>query len=600
MADKIFRKKYLKLLTEYKDLMGSNSAAFEIFAMREQLYVMTEEHIKENCTGKSKFTDQPPPITLGNMELILEFINLENHEDRIAVFYERCMPLLQILSDLEHRVAMSRFAYMLAWTNGQTPHKYKKVSKARLIFEKLTKCNDPLYAGFAHSQLAQLYIGSQEELNKVAIEHAEKSAYKFNSAYGQHVLGEWYLEGEFVPKDIKKGFGLIERGYQSAVNSDRYSVELIRNLQFLYGWSKYYGIGCAEDQPAGRNLLIQAAESGFPAAIDWLKDMSHRTDSENSKNNESSDNPMEPFASSGKSARINKAATKIKNKKELEKLLDPLHAMIGCGPVKREVESLIFLAYTNALRLKKKIDTAPLSLHAAFLGSPGTGKTTVARMYSQILFDLGYLTKGHVVEVSRADLVAEYVGQTAPLVRSKVEEAIGGILFVDEAYSLSMHDYGWDFGAEAIAELIQQMENRRENLVVVFAGYTDEMHMFLKSNPGLRSRVPNVIEFPDYTPEEMVKIFNKMCKENNYTATKDAQDRVLKYLKKQDKETIRRMGNARGVRNIFEESIVHQARRLFHSGKTSKKALITLEGDDIMFPDDPSPKHLRVIKDSKE
>ena len=397
---------------------------------------------------------------------------------------------------------------------------------------------------------------------------------------------------------------MIEKAYENVMSNDSFHRSLVLDIQFYYGWALYYGMGCKEDKPLGREIILRSAENGFQEAIDWLKDMEHRTDTPSASDQtevtpEQGNNPFEPFAGQGKNARLRKAAEKIKNKKELKKLLDPLHSMIGCDPVRREIESLIFLAYTNALRLKKNMDTAPVSLHAAFLGAPGTGKTTVARMYSHLLHELGYLTKGHVVEVSRADLVAEYIGQTAPLVRSKVEEAIGGVLFIDEAYSLIPDDPYRDFGPEALAELIQQMENRRENLVVVFAGYTDEMKLFLKTNPGLKSRVPNLIAFPDYSPDELVRIFDKMCRENHYIPTADALAHLLKHLRKLDKESVRRMGNARGVRNIFEESLVHQARRLFHSGKTSKKALMAIEAEDIVFPDGGPQKHLRLVKDTK-
>ena len=294
-------------------------------------------------------------------------------------------------------------------------------------------------------------------------------------------------------------------------------------------------------------------------------------------------------------AQLNKKL-RIRSKRNLDKLLNPLRAMIGCRSVKEQIESLVYFAYVNALRKKKKIKTVSPNLHAAFLGAPGTGKTTVARLYSNILFNLGYLSKGHVVEVTRADLVAGYIGQTAPRVRAYAEAANGGVLFIDEAYSLGADKPSEDFGAEAIAELIQSMENNRENMVVILAGYTDQMEKLLSSNPGLRSRIPNLIGFPDYSYAELVKIFAKFCHDSQYHPTNELLARLEVFLRALDKATIAHMGNARGIRNIFEESLMLQSRRIMKQKKFKKSALMILEAEDLYIPSlsaaiDDSPGH---------
>lgn len=611
MARKSFSEKLESLFIAYQDMLSPTSGADSgtIEKARDALYAHIQKNLTPARIEKSAFREADPVIPKSDIRAVVRVIRHESDCGDHRTFYELGMPMLQALSDAGYPFAMSELAHALAWAGPDTPPKYMKRSKARLLFEKLTKCGDQVYAGFAHFCLACLYCDSEsQEFRDIAIEHAEKSANLFQSPYGQLLLGQWHYEGLHVAHNPKLALRYLESGYNAVVLNAEYGNDLRNDLAFQYGRALSTAGNTPSDKRKGRLLIIDAAEQSHQDAIQWLiradggvqgpDDFAQNGDRDSSIQTEDGAkeiNPLEPFAGRGKKKLIEKAAEKIKNKKQLEKLLEPLHAMIGCAPVKREIESLIFLAYTNALRIKKGMDTPALSLHAAFLGAPGTGKTTVARMYSTLLHELGYLTKGHMVEVSRADLVGEYIGQTTPRVRQKVEEAIGGVLFIDEAYSL-VQDYSNDFGYEVIAELLQQMENRRENLVVVFAGYTDEMNVFLKTNPGLKSRVPNVITFPDYTATEMVRIFKKMCVENHYNPTEELLEKLLTSLKGLDKETVRRMGNARGIRNIFEESLTHQARRLFHSGKTSKKALSTLEAEDLSFPDGVPKRHLHLIQ----
>ena len=213
-----------------------------------------------------------------------------------------------------------------------------------------------------------------------------------------------------------------------------------------------------------------------------------------------------------------------------------------------------------------------------FLGNPGTGKTTVARIIAQILYNLKYIKQNKLIEVSSKDLVAEYVGQTAPKTMAVIEKAMGGVLFIDEAYSLaSGAGQGSSYNEEAIATLIQAMENYRDNLVVIFAGYTKEMQAFLNANSGIVSRIGYTLEFEDYKEDELLQIFINMMKKSGFELTEEASDETLKIIREY-KDT-KNFGNARFVRNLYEKTIIKHASNT--KGKKSKKVLKTIEKEDI-------------------
>ena len=267
--------------------------------------------------------------------------------------------------------------------------------------------------------------------------------------------------------------------------------------------------------------------------------------------------------------------------KTLEEIFAELNELVGLQKVKRVLNDLVDL-----IELKKKskgdLTIKDVNLHMVFLGNPGTGKTTVARIIAEVLYNLKYIKQNKLIEASSKDLVAEYVGQTAPKTMGVIEKALGGVLFIDEAYSLaSAGPNGGSFNDEAIATLIQAMENYRDNLVVIFAGYTKEMQAFLNSNSGIVSRIGYTLEFDDYTPDELIQIFQGMMKKSGFVVTEEAIEEVRKVI--EEYKDTENFGNARFVRNVYEKSILKHASNT--KNKTSKKALKTITKEDISTED---------------
>jgi hypothetical protein len=265
---------------------------------------------------------------------------------------------------------------------------------------------------------------------------------------------------------------------------------------------------------------------------------------------------------------------------ELESALAELDALVGLGTVKDEVRKLSNLLKVQILRRERNLKEVPVSLHVVFTGNPGTGKTTVARLYARILKGLGLLERGHLVETDRAGLVAGYMGQTSEKVDEIVKSALDGVLFVDEAYALTTGDSA-DYGKEAVAALIARMETHRDRLVVVAAGYGPEMETFLESNPGLRSRFPRVWEFPDYAPQEMAEIFLSLCRRYQLDLSPAALEVLASRLKTLHEDRDGSFGNARAVRNLFEAAVSRQADRVANGQDLSDKVLCAIEAADL-------------------
>ncbi len=262
----------------------------------------------------------------------------------------------------------------------------------------------------------------------------------------------------------------------------------------------------------------------------------------------------------------------------LEELLAELEGLVGLAPVKAEVKLVTNLLRIERLRTERGLPVAEHSRHLVFTGNPGTGKTTVARLLAQIYRTLGVVEKGQLVETDRSGLVAGYVGQTAMKVKDVFAKALGGILLIDEAHALARGE-DRDFGHEAIDMIVKLMEDHRDDVVLIVAGYPDEMATFLDANPGLRSRFPKTIFFDDYADAELLRIFDGMATKSHYTPTEDARKRVLDYVAARPRD--RGFGNARLVRNLFEAAVSVQASRVVELGEVSDEVLVALEAADI-------------------
>lgn len=272
----------------------------------------------------------------------------------------------------------------------------------------------------------------------------------------------------------------------------------------------------------------------------------------------------------------------------LEDLLKELDALVGLHRVKADVRQLINFLKVQKMREEKGMLAAPISRHLVFYGNPGTGKTTMARLLAQVYRSLQILSRGHLIESDRGDLVAGYVGQTALKVKEVVNKSLGGVLFIDEAYALNGEGRGNDFGQEAVETLLKLMEDHRHDFVVIVAGYTEKMEEFIASNPGLRSRFTKFLHFEDYTPEQLVEIFKGFCAKAAFKLTSDAEQRVLELFKLLSLARDESFGNARTARNLFEMTISKQANRIVTLPNINEEVLATIQEADI-----PTEEELR-------
>lgn len=319
-------------------------------------------------------------------------------------------------------------------------------------------------------------------------------------------------------------------------------------------------------------LLTRAAGRHAGAA----QEIVHHVDVPGSKN-------MDYAPQTGEKTEAKQPDKKEEPEQTVEELLADLDSLIGLDGVKREVHSLINLIKVRKLRQQHGLKVMDMSFHMVFTGNPGTGKTTVARLVAKIYKQLGFLSQGQLIETDRSGLVAGYVGQTAGKVTEVVKSALGGILFIDEAYALARKGMDNDFGREAIDTLVKLMEDNRDDLVVIVAGYTDEMHDFLTSNPGLISRFNKYIDFPDYTDDELMAILAMNAKKQGYVIADDANAEVRKMLEGMSVSDRLDFGNARGMRNTLEKLVQEQANRLAAvTGEITKEMLCEVTREDAL------------------
>ncbi|MBQ8603667.1 MAG: AAA family ATPase [Oscillospiraceae bacterium] len=267
--------------------------------------------------------------------------------------------------------------------------------------------------------------------------------------------------------------------------------------------------------------------------------------------------------------------------KTLDELLEELNILIGLEKVKEDVNSLINLVKIRKIREERGMDSPDMSLHMVFSGNPGTGKTTIARLLAEIYKAMGLLSKGHLTEVDRSGLVGGYVGQTALKVQEVVNKAKGGVLFIDEAYSLTVNRGATDYGFEAVDTLLKFMEDNRDDLIVIVAGYPKPMEEFLNSNPGLKSRFNKYLYFDDYTPEELIGILKLQAKKADLVLSEEAEKFATEFFTKRCENRPENYANARDVRNFFEKALINQANRLAVLDKIEDSQLTTLEVEDF-------------------
>merc|ERR1711966_404418 len=272
------------------------------------------------------------------------------------------------------------------------------------------------------------------------------------------------------------------------------------------------------------------------------------------------------------------------SKTEIAKILNLLdEEFVGLAPVKARIREIAALLLIDKLRKSLGITAGSPGLHMSFTGSPGTGKTTIGLKMADILYQLGYVQKGHLLTVTRDDLVGQYIGHTAPKTKEVLKKAMGGVLFIDEAYYLYKPDNERDYGSEAIEVLLQVMENQRDELVVILAGYKDRMDIFYESNPGLASRIANHVHFPDYSPEELLEIAKMMLAEQQYQITSQGEEVLLKYIKLRTEQPL--FANARSMKNALDRARMRQANRIFETSSElnlTKADLVTLDTSDFL------------------
>ena len=300
------------------------------------------------------------------------------------------------------------------------------------------------------------------------------------------------------------------------------------------------------------------------------------------------DKPPQPAVPRLSDLKIFKPEHQLKNVAEqstakrnrVDEVVQELDALIGLEAVKKVILEIRAYVEIQRKREKERLHCEPMVLHMIFKGNPGTGKTTVARIVGRLFREMGVLEKGHVIEVERADLVGEYIGHTAHKSREQIKKALGGVLFIDEAYSLARGGEK-DFGKESIDTIVKNMEECKDNLIIILAGYKHEMNWFLETNPGLRSRFPIHIDFPDYTVPELLAIAELMLTKRQYQFSDDAREEFYRYLQEKIKAFHEHSGNARLVRNIIEKAIRQQALRLVGEQQISRNDLILISKEDI-------------------
>ncbi len=389
----------------------------------------------------------------------------------------------------------------------------------------------------------------------------------------------------------KEAVGLLRDALLLCHTNKKTDPKLLARTQYLMGVCEYHGLGGI---PANRDsglLLIVEAMNDCPEADAWLKAHAHEFISPR-RYAPPEDSPLRFFA---KSYPRNKGED-VQTPEDMTEaeILAPLDALVGLAAFKEDIGRLIHLARLQKLREANGLRPIPLSLHMAFLGDPGTGKTMAARLVGQVFRAAGLLKKGHLVEVDRSMLVGEYIGQTEKLTRAKLNEALGGVLFIDEAYALGNTDSSRDYGRYALDAILKFMEDRRDELMIIMAGYPGPMKQLFAGNPGIRSRFTHQYEFPAIGAAEAAEIFREFAAEYQYSFADGVEAEIERHMA----QALRQGGlfntNGRGVRTLFEQMIARQARRVVHNRLHQKAEIVRLTLEDL--PWETGRARLQVVK----
>ena len=408
------------------------------------------------------------------------------------------------------------------------------------------------------------------------------------------------MELRFGEEDNRK-YGKRKK---TPIDSHRQTGDLLKDL---YGDLYRPGVQAGEADPAGKSQ----AQSTLEQEMDALSRAQAALMEAAMKFNRENDIPVpgavtgqasEKSVSAGKASAEGDSKTEVRQQAETQQAqaeekkpetdpMEDLNELIGLTGIKHDVRELYDFTKIQKLRKDAGMKTVPVSMHLVFTGNPGTGKTTVARILARLYKQIGVLSTGQLVECDRSGLVAGYVGQTAVKTQKKIEEAMGGVLFIDEAYSLARSaDQGTDFGQEAIDTILKAMEDHRDEFVVIVAGYTKPMETFIHSNPGLQSRFNKFIEFPDYTVDELLAIFDLNCRKYEYVPDPEAREQVKTLLMLRKAQMPENFANAREVRNLFETIITNQARRIAVLEHPTKEEMQKITLEDLRDEGDSSGK----------
>jgi stage V sporulation protein K len=465
-------------------------------------------------------------------------------------------------------------------------------ARARRILQDLM---DESYPPAFFSYFAKFFLmsGSIKEIPKEGYAHLNNGIQALKD--GKHECADWFrerltyytalcnAEGYGCEKDVEKAIHLMKQSAEITPYGDAYFWLKNKGLERLVELPPVPGQDHAETPPDTKPTIFSPGSFGG----DGVAKSSTEGDSpEFYETRIDLEKPL-TFINFGdaKGREAGKRALDIRpdlTKDDLDKILLPFEKMVGLENVKEQVRALFYMVLADSRRRSQGIVSGYRpSLHMVFSGNPGTGKTTVARLVGEILKKLGYLKRGHVVEVDRSKLVGEYIGQSEHITAEILKRARDGVLFVDEAYDLEVPDSYRDYGHHIIAMIMKAMEDQRNNMVVIFAGFKDEMKWFIESNAGLRSRISAFVDFPDYSDEELVNIFGIYCTNLSYTLSEEARDKLRSVLKAMEPGRKDKFGNARGMRNLFDETVIKQARRVVEQDVTDKDDLVRILPEDV-------------------